>query len=384
VLPDRSARCTGDDATALYARKIEPILKDDHPTSCNQCHLSGIDLSLFVRDTPCQTMACLRQLGLVDLESPASSKVLTWIERAKPQSTLITEAVIDAEYEGMLEWIEYASSCGARVCPTFNDPCDQKLPAASTKCDVSLGVGTDYVDSGDCQELTLEQLFSADVYQWRERCYPCHFSSDTSVQQAPKWITDVSLAMSDPNLACASSSLETMRSVLSLGLVDLTTPSQSLILQKPLSTEGGGVVHAGGPKFDGPDDPSYRSFLAWITRYSACAAQDPTLPKAAPAPPVVPATAPDEPSGSTMQGGTSSIYDYCNCMLFNCHDASHLKWGETDEQLLAGCRADANNLPSHGAATMMGNFIECRAAFCAQGRDNPDACNAAFGDAICR
>lgn len=74
-LPDPPVACTGDGATELYTRKIEPILKDDHPTSCNQCHLSGIDLSIFVKDTPCQTMACMSQLGLVDLTQPAQSKV---------------------------------------------------------------------------------------------------------------------------------------------------------------------------------------------------------------------------------------------------------------------------------------------------------------------
>jgi hypothetical protein len=384
VLPEPAPMCTGDAATELYTRKIEPILKDDRPTSCNQCHLSGIDLSLFVRDTPCQTMACLSQLGLVDLATPELSKVLSWIDRAKPQSTLITQSVIDAEYKGMLEWIQYSSSCGDQVCPAFDDPCNQNLPEASTHCDLALEVGKGYVDSGDCQELTLEQLFSADVYQWRERCFPCHFASDTSVQQAPKWITDVNLGNMEPGLACAASSLETMRSVLSRGYVNLEQPAQSLILLKPLSTEGGGVTHGGGPKFDGPADPSYQSFLGWITRYSACTAEDPSLPLAGPPPAIVPSTPPTEMPGSTMPGATTSIYDYCNCMLFSCHDASHAKWGETDEQLLAGCRAEAIDVPIHGAATTMGNFLECRAAYCAQARDNTDACSAAFGDTVCR
>jgi hypothetical protein len=383
VLTDPAPVCSGDAATALYARKIEPILKDDHPTSCNQCHLSGIDLSMFVKDTPCQTMACLSQLGLVDLDAPERSRVLSWIDRAKPQSTLITQAVIDAEYTGMLEWIQYSSSCGGQVCPAFEDPCNQKLPEASTRCDFALEVGKDYVDPGDCQELTLEQLFSADVYQWRDRCYPCHFTSDTSVQQAPRWITDVSMATSEPGLACAASSLATMRTVLSHGYVDLMQPTQSLILLKPLSTDGGGVTHGGGPKFDGPADPSYQSFLAWITRYSACTAEDPSLPLAGPPPAIVPPTATDTP-GSTVQGAMSSIYDYCNCMLFNCHDASHAKWGETDGELLGGCRAEAINVPVHGAATTTGNFLECRSAYCTQARDNPDDCRAAFGDTVCR
>ena len=87
----------------LYQRKIEPILRDDRPASCNQCHLPGIDLSLFVKDTPCQTMACMKQLGLVDFDEPEASSVLGWISRAMPESSLITEQVIDQEYQAMLE-----------------------------------------------------------------------------------------------------------------------------------------------------------------------------------------------------------------------------------------------------------------------------------------
>jgi hypothetical protein len=382
AVADPPAACTGDGATELYTRKIEPILKDDRPTSCNQCHLSGIDLSIFVKDTPCQTMACMNQLGLVNLAQPAESKVLAWIDRAKPESTLITESVIQAEYEGMLEWIEYSSRCGGQVCPTFDDPCNRNLPEASTRCDVSLAVGDGYVDPGDCQERTLEQLFSADVYQWRERCYPCHFSSDSTVPQAPKWISDVDPEKAEAPLACASSSLATMRNVLRLGLVNLEQPGQSFLLLKPLSDEGGGITHGGGPKFDGPADPSYQAFLAWITRYAACTAQDPSLSKAGPPPPATPPTT-DEAPGNTSAGGTSSIFDYCNCMLFNCHDPSHAKWGQADEQLIAGCRAEAINVPQHGAPTLSGNFLECRMAFCQQARDNPDACVAAFGDTTC-
>ncbi len=379
--PDAAA-CSSDAATALYTRKIEPILRDDRPTSCNQCHLSGIDLSLFVRDTPCQTMACMTKLGLVDVAAPEQSKVLSWIERAKPQSELITESVIEAEYEGMLEWISYSARCGGQVCPKFDDPCNDKVPGAGARCDVELAVGTGYADPGDCQESTLEQLFSANVFQWRERCYPCHFSSDKTVQNAPKWIRDIDATIANPELACAASSLETMRTVLMRGLVNLEAPAESFLLRKPLPPQLGGLQHGGGPKFTGPEDPSYQTFLAWITRYGSCAAQDPSLQKASPPPPEMPPST--ATPGTTPPDATSSIYDYCNCMLLNCHDAAHLKWGESDEQLLAGCRAEAISLPALGAATTAGNYLECRAAHCVQAKENLDLCDAAFGNTICR
>ncbi|HKP60363.1 MAG TPA: hypothetical protein VJV78_26740 [Polyangiales bacterium] len=367
--------CSTDNATALYRRKIEPILRDDRPASCTQCHLPGIDLSLFVQDTPCQTMACLADLGLVDFAEPERSTVLSWIDRAKPESSLITEQVISQEYDGMLEWIRYSASCGSQACGTFTDPCNEKLPGASTRCDVTVTVGGEFTDAGDCSELALEQLFSSNVYQWRERCYPCHFRSDIQVPEAPKWISDANMQKVETTTACASASLETMRTVLGRGYVDLQQPARSLILLKPLAAEGGGVAHGGGPKFDGPDDPSYQTFLAWIRRYADCSAEDPTLPQAAPAP--------TTSTPITGGGSNSSIYDYCNCMLFNCHDLSHAVWGESDEALLAGCRSSAIDLPVHGMPIMTGNFLECRAAHCEQGRQDPDACSAAMGQTVC-
>src|SRR5687768_16325048 len=70
--------CT-EAASELYRQRIEPILTSDEPSSCNQCHLSGVDLSLFVRDTPCETMACLIERDLVNLEAPEDSTVLSSI-----------------------------------------------------------------------------------------------------------------------------------------------------------------------------------------------------------------------------------------------------------------------------------------------------------------
>lgn len=372
---DPSDACSNDGQIALYQRKIEPILNDQQPVTCNQCHLAGIDLSLFVRATPCQTMACLEQLGLVNLTQPETSTVLTWIGRTKPQSTLITAAVIQQEHDAFLEWIEYSASCGAQLCPTFGDACNDAQTSSATACAVAEHTDAGVIDASNCQELELEQLFTSDVYAWRERCYPCHFSSDTTVTSAPKWITDVAKGATTANVACATSSLETMHTVLSFGLVDLQTPERSLLLQKPLDMPGSGVTHGGGPKFDSPNDPAYGSFLDWIQRYAACSAQDPSLLKAAPPP-----TAATTPADA---GPDTSILAYCNCLLSNCHDESHQKWGATDEELLAGCRSEALNVPSNGAPITSGNFIECRVGYCKQSLQDSQFCSAALGQTVC-
>ncbi|HWO12989.1 MAG TPA: hypothetical protein VNN80_25995, partial [Polyangiaceae bacterium] len=68
--PDEDSKACTEAATAVYRQRIEPVLMSDKPASCNQCHLSGVDLSLFVRDTPCETMACLVERDLVNLKDP--------------------------------------------------------------------------------------------------------------------------------------------------------------------------------------------------------------------------------------------------------------------------------------------------------------------------
>jgi hypothetical protein len=366
---DAANDCSADGEATLYQRKIEPILLGGRPTSCNQCHLAGIDLSLFVRQTPCQTMACMQELGLVDLEVPERSTVLSWIDRAEPQSSLITADVIQQEHAAFLEWIEYSAKCGGRLCPPFADPCGQGAAPNATLCTPTAAVGTGFADPGDCQELTLEQVFTADVYVWRERCAPCHFTSDTQVS-APKWISDSSDKRTAPELSCVAGSLETMRNVLRRGLIDLTDPPNSLLLQKP----SGAVAHGGGQKFEGPQDPSYLSFLAFIERYASCAAQDATLARPAPPPPPAPPPAPADPDYITL---------YCNCALRNCHDAAHSKWGVTDAELLEGCRAESAKIPMHGSPTTVGNFLECRVSACEQGAADPNACFPALGTPPC-
>ena len=87
------AACEVKPSQAFHDR-IEPLLADDRVTTCNQCHLSGVDLSAFARETPCKTWACLVDQGLVNVAAPDKSKILDWILRASPDSDLITDNVM--------------------------------------------------------------------------------------------------------------------------------------------------------------------------------------------------------------------------------------------------------------------------------------------------
>lgn len=66
-------------------------------------------------------------------------------------------------------------------------------------------------------------------------------------------------------------------------VVDLARPEASLLLRKPRSpsdqpeTDTAGLTHAGGPRWEGEDDPAYRAVLAWIRAAAARAVSPPIL-----------------------------------------------------------------------------------------------------------
>ena len=259
------AECSEAALAAAYSERIEPLLTDDRPSSCNECHLAGIDLSLYAKGEPCQTMACMASQGLVDLEDPASSVVLDWVRRAEPQG-LITQEVIDLEYQGVRAWIEFMADCGAQQCGTPSpQPCGEEPDLYD--CDLTLPSGPgDFEDPGGCSDLAIETLWRVSVYPWRGRCYPCHFQSwkpepDTVNFDAPRWVVAGE---------CASGSLLSLRNVEAGGYIDVDAPLASPFLLKPLSEAAGGVPHGGGEKIHGDDDPLYADFATFAQRYAEC------------------------------------------------------------------------------------------------------------------
>jgi hypothetical protein len=269
-----SARCVSEDSpeschtppTEIYEQRIEPLLLDDNPKTCNQCHLSGVDLSAFVRSTPCETMACLVADGLVDPSKPSESKILGWIRRAQPDSALITERVIDAEYDGFLQWIEASAGC-----PSACEGAVCGAPTARSGCRVEPDPAEPPVpDTGDpdCNARALEQQFLDDVYAFRGRCFPCHFDNELDEDPSiPRWISTRG--------NCGNGSIETLRLATEAGYLDLEEPEQSLLLLKPLTEFSGGVPHGGGQKFEGEEDPAYQSFLSFIRSYARCQSDAP-------------------------------------------------------------------------------------------------------------
>lgn len=259
--------CTQAELGELYERRIAPLLAEDRPKSCNECHLSGIDLSLFVGGDACRTMACMAERGLVDLEQPDDSKILQWISRASPSSPLITGKIVQEEYDGFREWIEWSASCGAEVCGAIENPCGGESAQPTCTAKNTKDGKPAFVDPGDCSERTREAVFRHRVYAWRGRCSPCHLEGGEDPPSLdvppPKWIDEG---------PCDQASLTTMRTVLSQNYVDFARPDRSLLLLKPLAESLGGLEHGGGDKFHTLDEEAYRDILYWITREQECQA----------------------------------------------------------------------------------------------------------------
>ena len=74
-----------DSSLAIFEKRILPIFQSAKPSSCAECHLSGVDLKEYIRPTQQQTFASLVSAGLIDLEQPDDSKILTFISRRPEQ-----------------------------------------------------------------------------------------------------------------------------------------------------------------------------------------------------------------------------------------------------------------------------------------------------------
>ena len=251
--------CTDEAQLELYEKRIAPLMDGERPSSCNQCHLSGMDLSSYLRATPCQTMACLDAQELVDFTNPKESAVLHQIEMAEPTSELITEAVIQEEYDGFLEWIEYSAKCHEYVCAPYTDPCCD--PKENAPVIGSTG------PLGGCTEKEITDSFQSLVFRWNSRCHGCHSKCDPDYD-APCWLVEY-FDEDDVN-ETRKAAQNSMYNLLGIGAINREEPKKSLLLLKPLAEEDGGLYHGGGEKFLGHWDASYQDFVLWLEMYSSC------------------------------------------------------------------------------------------------------------------
>lgn len=254
--PDPEA-CNDAEALDLFERKIEPLFSDDHPSTCGQCHLPGVDLQAFARGSACETYACLTERGLVDEDAPEDSLILSWIGRAEPNSELITESVIQQEYAAFSQWLNHVNDCGA--CDGVK--CGDEVQHCKVEHEPAGGVDPVTADDGGCEPPELEALFRDAVYVYRGRCAPCHVN-DHEDPTTPMWI--------EAKFDCAESLTRTFNNVQQNGYLNFEQPERSLLLLKPLAESQGGIAHGGGDKFANTKDSAYLSFKYFIERMAEC------------------------------------------------------------------------------------------------------------------
>ena len=95
---------------ALFERRILPLFRSPNPSSCADCHLSGVDLKDYIAETEEKTFLALRAKEMIDLRNPDESKILRFIQMTPPKSALISQEVRNLEYTAFRDWIRASAS----------------------------------------------------------------------------------------------------------------------------------------------------------------------------------------------------------------------------------------------------------------------------------
>jgi hypothetical protein len=229
-----------DDPAKVFDERIAPIFKSPNPSSCAQCHLAAVDLKDYILPSAKDTFLALRDQGLIDLEKPESSKILTFIERGKndPRANLIPEKQRQAEYDAFAAWIK---ACAA-------DPALKNAP----KADKTLPLRPVEVVRHARRDQMIDS-FESNVWSLRFRCMNCHTEGTPQNDKFRKEHGDGVAWFKKGGPAA------TMDYLLGSKLINLDDAEKSLLLTKPLGT----VKHGGGIKF-APGDQGYKAMRAWI------------------------------------------------------------------------------------------------------------------------
>lgn len=228
-------------AMDAFERRILPILNAQRPSSCAECHLSGVDLKNYIQPDQEKTFAALVAAGLVDVANPDESKILKFISRKSENPGLITEDVRREELEAFRTWIHAA----------VNDP---TLLAA--KSDEVIGPTLPMEVIRHARRDRVLASFIDNVWSEVGRCSSCH-SPDQNQKQVKEHGEQVSwITLRDPQA--------TLDYMIEAELIDVDSPAESLLLQKPTMQ----VEHGGGQKMM-IGDRTYRQFRRFIGDYAA-------------------------------------------------------------------------------------------------------------------
>lgn len=265
-----------------------PIFQSENPSSCVQCHLSGVDLKDYILPSSRDTFLSLRQRGLINTDSPEDSKILHLIAMGDrdvdAKAARIHARNRRQEYDAFAHWI--------KVCCRDADLLSADLPETDAVAgpqiplDVIRHTRTDRVlDS-----------FVRNVWSQRMRCFPCHTPGELNpenplhekpIQRQREFVEKYGQKMN----IFRKTPRETMQALVAgsgrrlpnrLPLVNLEEPRNSLLLLKPTArlpakNEAGHfekpssqlpVSHMGGIKMH-KEDHSWKAILTWVQDYSA-------------------------------------------------------------------------------------------------------------------
>lgn len=238
-----SAPSAADDSLELFRTRIAPILESPNPSSCSECHLSGVDLKQYIGDSQEETFAALVAGGLVNRERPDESKLLDFIRRSPKTPSPVGAAAREQEYEAFRAWIRAAVA-------------DPNLAAAATEVDqLGPAVPVEVIRHGR-QDRVLRS-FVENIWSEVGRCVSCHSPELNRRAIGRNGFTEADVdAIS---WVAPRGPAGTLQNLLDLGEIDLDDPEESLVLTKPL----GLVEHRGGPKFavGSRTDKNFRRFL---------------------------------------------------------------------------------------------------------------------------
>jgi hypothetical protein len=210
--------CNIDDLGQLYEHYIEPFVSGTQRSSCSQCHMTGVDISIYAQDTPCQTMACMVESGAANLDSPTESEILERILMGNPASSAFS---VQTEHAAILEWLQWSARCHSGVCGAIDNACDSGTGVPSTG----------RTPAGTCSEDELLEQYWDSVVVDRARCISCH--GQENGETAPNWLAGLHQADWD-NPEHRTIATTSMYAVITGNLIDKDEPLNSLLLTKPL------------------------------------------------------------------------------------------------------------------------------------------------------
>lgn len=237
---------SSDAATSLdlFNKRILPIFQAKHPSSCAECHLSGVDLKDYIHPDQKQTFASLVAGGLIDVRKPDESRLLRFIDRRPDSPNLVTDKIRKQEHDAFRAWIRAAVK-------------DPDLLAAKTTAGIGPQLPNEVIRHAR-QDRVLAS-FIENVWTEVGRCAACH-SPDQNQKQVQEHGDQVSwITLRDPQA--------TLRHMVESAIINPDEPLESLLLMKPTMQ----VDHGGGQKMV-VGDRTYKQFRRFIDDYARVAA----------------------------------------------------------------------------------------------------------------